>query len=38
LLAVLILGEQLELFHMVAFVFVVAGVLMLGRGRRARIR
>ena len=36
ILAVLILGEQLELFHLVAFVFVVAGVVMLGRGRRAR--
>lgn len=36
LLAVLILGERLELFHLVAFAFVVAGVVMLGRGRRAR--
>jgi drug/metabolite transporter (DMT)-like permease len=36
ILAVLILSEQLELFHLVAFVFVVAGVVMLGRGRRAR--
>lgn len=36
MLAVLILGEQLELFHLVAFVFVVAGVVMLGRGRRTR--
>ena len=36
LLAVLILGEHLELFHLVAFMFVVAGVVMLGRGRRAR--
>jgi len=35
LLAVLILGERLELFHLVAFAFVVAGVVMLGRGRRA---
>ena len=34
LLAVLILGERLELFHLVAFAFVVAGVVMLGRGRR----
>ncbi|MBO23556.1 MAG: hypothetical protein CMM26_14460 [Rhodospirillaceae bacterium] len=34
LLAVLILGERLELFHMVAFACVVAGVVMLGRGRR----
>lgn len=33
-LAILILGERLELFHLVAFVFVVAGVVMLGRGRR----
>ncbi len=36
LLAVLILGERPELFHLVAFAFVVAGVVMLGRGRRAR--
>lgn len=36
LLAVLILGERLELFHLAAFGFVVAGVLLLGRGRRAR--
>lgn len=35
-LAILILGERLELFHLVAFAFVVAGVLMLGRGRRVR--
>jgi drug/metabolite transporter (DMT)-like permease len=34
LLAVLILGERLEVFHLVAFAFVVAGVVMLGRGRR----
>lgn len=38
LLAVLILGERPELFHLVAFAFVVAGVFMLGRGRRVRIR
>lgn len=38
LLAVLILGERLELFHLVAFAFVVAGVFMLGRGRRVRAR
>jgi drug/metabolite transporter (DMT)-like permease len=36
LLAVLILGERLEPFHLAAFAFVVAGVVMLGRGRRAR--
>jgi drug/metabolite transporter (DMT)-like permease len=36
LLAVLILGERLEVFHLVAFAFVVAGVVMLGRGRRSR--
>ncbi|MGB0573082.1 MAG: DMT family transporter [Alphaproteobacteria bacterium] len=35
-LAILILGERLELFHLVAFAFVVAGVVMLGRGRRVR--
>ncbi|MDA0786758.1 MAG: DMT family transporter [Proteobacteria bacterium] len=35
-LAILILGERLELFHLVAFAFVVAGVVMLGQGRRAR--
>lgn len=34
LLAVLILGERLELFHLAAFVLIVAGVLLLGRGRR----
>ena len=37
LLAVLILGERLEPFHLAAFAFVVAGVVMLGRGRRARL-
>tara|TARA_R110002110_G_scaffold2756_1_gene13328 strand:+ start:74548 stop:75477 length:930 start_codon:yes stop_codon:yes gene_type:complete len=36
LLAVLILGERPEIFHLVAFAFVVAGVFMLGRGRRVR--
>ena len=35
-LAILILGERLDLFHLVAFAFVVAGVVMLGRGRRVR--
>ncbi len=35
-LAILILGERLEVFHLVAFAFVVAGVVMLGRGRRVR--
>ena len=35
-LAILILGERLELFHLVAFAFVVAGVVMLGRGRRVQ--
>ncbi|MEP4378921.1 MAG: DMT family transporter [Alphaproteobacteria bacterium] len=35
-LAILILGERLELFHLAAFAFVVVGVVMLGRGRRAR--
>lgn len=34
-LAVLILGETLEPFHLVAFALVVAGVVLLGRGRRA---
>ena len=33
LLAILILGEQLEVFHLVAFALVVVGVVLLGRGR-----
>jgi len=35
-LAILILGETLEPFHLVAFALVVAGVLLLGRGRRVK--
>ena len=35
ILAILILGEELEPFHMIAFVLVAAGVLLLGRGRKA---
>lgn len=34
-LAILILGEELAAFHLVAFVLVAAGVLLLGRGRKA---
>lgn len=34
LMAVAILGEALELFHLVAFALIVAGVLLLGSGRR----
>jgi drug/metabolite transporter (DMT)-like permease len=34
-LAILILGEELQLFHMIAFVLIVVGVVLLGRGRRA---
>ncbi len=34
-LAMLLLGEQPEAFHIVAFVLIAAGVMMLGRGRRA---
>lgn len=34
-LAILILGEELEAFHLIAFVLVAAGVLLLGRGRKA---
>jgi len=35
-LAIVILGETLELFHLFAFACIVAGVVMLGRGRRPR--
>ena len=35
-LAILILGEKLEPFHLLAFALVVAGVVLLGRGRRAK--
>ena len=35
LLAVLILGEKIEAFHLVAFALVVVGVVLLGRGRKA---
>jgi drug/metabolite transporter (DMT)-like permease len=34
LLAVLILGETLETFHLIAFALVVVGVVLLGRGRK----
>ncbi len=34
LMAVAILGEALQLFHLVAFVLIVAGVVLVGRGRR----
>ncbi|MBO6781781.1 MAG: DMT family transporter [Alphaproteobacteria bacterium] len=35
-LAMLLLGERPEPFHLVAFVLIVAGVVMLGRGRRTK--
>jgi drug/metabolite transporter (DMT)-like permease len=35
ILAIAILGEQLRPFHMVAFVLVIAGIFLMGRGRRA---
>ncbi len=34
-LAILLLNEQLQAFHAVAFVLVVAGIVLMGRGRRA---
>lgn len=36
LLAILVLGEALEPFHLVAFALVVVGVVLMGRGRRPR--
>ncbi len=36
-LAILILGEQFQAFHAVAFVLVVAGIILMGRGRRAAL-
>lgn len=33
-LAILILGEQFQTFHAVAFVLVAAGIFLMGRGRR----
>lgn len=35
-LAILILGEELQPFHLIAFVLVAAGVLLLGRGKRVQ--
>ena len=34
ILAILILGEELQAFHLIAFALVAAGVLLLGRGKR----
>jgi drug/metabolite transporter (DMT)-like permease len=34
LLAILVLGETLQVHHMLAFVLVIAGVFLMGRGRR----
>ena len=34
ILAILLLNEQLQAFHAVAFVLVVAGIILMGRGRR----
>ena len=34
LLAILLLNEQLQTFHAIAFVLVVAGIILMGRGRR----
>jgi len=35
-LAILVLGEQLQAFHAIAFLLVVAGIFLMGRGRRAQ--
>ena len=37
-LAILILGENLEAFHLIAFVLVAVGVLLLGRFRKPDTR
>ncbi len=36
ILAILILSEELQAFHAIAFVLVVAGIFLTGRGRRLR--
>ena len=36
ILAILILSEELQAFHAIAFVLVVAGIFLMGRGRRPR--
>lgn len=36
ILAILLLGEQLQAFHAIAFVLVVAGIVLMGRARRPK--